>query len=52
MSGKYCGSARSGIRVYTQRRAQNTRLITGDRKLIQAFPDIAMTAKDYLLGAR
>lgn len=28
--------------------ALNTRLITGDRKLIQAFPDIAMTAKDYL----
>lgn len=32
--------------------ALNTRLITGDRKLIKAFPDIAMTAKDYLRGAR
>lgn len=28
----------------------NSKLITADKKLIAAFPDIAMTAKDYLAG--
>ena len=26
----------------------NSKLVTGDKKLIAAFPDIAMTAKNYL----
>lgn len=32
--------------------ALNIPLITGDRKLIHAFPNIAMTAKEYLSSAR
>lgn len=32
--------------------ALKTKLITGDKKLIKAFPDIAMTAGDYLRNTK
>jgi len=48
-------AAQSGCSAYdcelvSLSRALNTKLITADNKLIESFPDIALTARGYISG--